>query len=609
MIIDKFNRSLVLKTTVIFLIAAMIPFVLASIFYYRSSKKALSSEITSSLQTRTELIRDAVDARVSLLRSNAVAWADLEVMDDIITDDIDNRISKLIDSFMQDYNIAGNIYVIDRKAMVVASNNLKATNTTIAAAWLPQLLAGKIVNNDIHPSIITGEKVISFIVPVSSHYQGLDVIGALLLEYKVKDLRKLAYKGDSTVMAILTSDGTVVTAYPEDNPFTTASASGKTLAGKDNQEQGILSAPGYIGAVARTRGHYDFKGFDWDVIVAVDQARAMAPIKKIQHISIAIGLVGTVFILGMVTIFARRITRPLKELSHTADLIANTKNFSLTAHSASNDEVGRLADAFNRMIAEVRQHVNRVGQMEDDLSRADRLSALGELSAGMAHEVKNPLGIIKSSAELLSSKLTHDESLGKLATDITEELARLEKFLDTFLQFAKPMPPQIEKCRVNAIIEKALPLLSRHMENAKIELIKKTSMELPSVYTDSNQINQVLVNIIINAVQAMPEGGTLTITTAASVEFPPFDPTRQMKVVIINITDTGRGIDKAHKDKVFNPFFSTKENGTGLGLTIVHRIIENLGGWVRIENVKPHGTAFNIYIPTESTPPKNYETT
>jgi signal transduction histidine kinase len=137
------------------------------------------------------------------------------------------------------------------------------------------------------------------------------------------------------------------------------------------------------------------------------------------------------------------------------------------------------------------------------------------------------------------------------------------------------------------------------MENAKIELIKKTSMELPSVYTDGNQINQVLVNIIINAVQAMPEGGTLTIASSESVEFPPFNPTTQMKVVIINITDTGYGIDKDNKDKVFNPFFSTKEKGTGLGLTIVHRIIENLGGWVRIDNVEPHGTAFNIYIPTE----------
>jgi len=600
MIASKLKKSLVLKTTVIFLIAAMVPFVLASLFYYKSSRSALSAEIASSLQTKTELIRDAVDARVSLLRSNAVAWADLEVMHDILTDDVDNRISKLIDSLMKDYDIAGDIYIINRKAEVVASNNMKATEATITAPWLHELLIGGIITSDVHPSIITGEDVIAFIVPVSSSFQGLDIIGGLLLEYRVGDLRKLAYKSDSTVISILTKEGRVVSAYPPENPFTRAQGKTGSEHGLYSKSGGVISAPGYIAAVAKTRGNSDFSGFNWNVIVAIDEASAMAPIKRIQHISIAIGLTGTILILGLVTIFARRITRPLKELSHTADLIANTKDFSLSAHSSSKDEVGRLAAAFNRMISEVNLYVKRIRKMEDDLIRADKLSALGELSAGMAHEVKNPLGIIKSSAELLSTKLDQDESSGRLAAAITEESARLEKFLETFLQFARPMPPQMGKHRINEIVEKALPLLSRHMESAKIKLVKTLGNTLPSVYTDDNQVNQVLVNIIINAVQAMPEGGTISISTEESAEYPPFNPTRQMKVIIINITDTGYGITPDDKDKVFNPFFTTKEKGTGLGLTIVYRIIGNLGGWVNIDNVKPHGTAFKIYLPTEA---------
>jgi len=601
MIASSLKKSLVLKTTVIFLIAAMVPFVLASLFYYKSSKNALSEEIASSLQTKTELIRDAVDARVSLLRSNAIAWADLEVMNDILTDDIDNRISDLLESLMKDYDIAGNIYIINRKAEVVAANKVTATKTTIEAPWLSELLTGKIMARDVHQAMITDEDVIAFLVPIFSDLPGPAIIGALLLEYRVADLQKLAYKNESTVISILTKKGQVVAAYPPKNPFTITRGQAGLKHDHDAKSKEMISVPGYIGAIVRTRGSAEFAGFDWDVIVAIKQARAMAPIKRIQHISIAIGLTGIVLILGLVTIFARKITRPLKELSHTADLIANTKDFSLIAHSSSkDDEVGRLATAFNRMISEVNLYVKRIKKMEDELVRADKLSALGELSAGMAHEVKNPLGIIKSSAELLSTKLDQNESTGRLAAAITEESARLENFLEAFLQFARPAPPQIGQHQVNEIIKKALPLLEPHMESAKIKLTKKFANALPEVYTDDNQVNQVLINIIINAVQAMPSGGTIEVSTRESFEYPPFNPTNQVNVVIITITDSGSGISTENKDKVFNPFFTTKEKGTGLGLTIVYRIIGNLGGWVNTDNVEPHGTAFKIYLPTGS---------
>ncbi len=601
MIASSLKKSLVLKTTAIFLIAAMVPFVLASLFYYKSSKNALSEEIANSLQTQTELIRDAVDARVSLLRSNAIAWADLEVMNDILTDDIDNRISDLLESLMKDYNIAGNIYIINRKAEVVASNNITTAQTTIEAPWLSELFTGKIVARDVHTAIITDEDVIAFMVPISSHLPGPDIIGALILEYRVSDLEKLAYKNKSTVISILTSKGQVVAAYPLENPFTLAQ--GQTGLKHDHlaESNEVISVPGYIGTVVHTRGSAEFRGFNWDVVVAIERASAMTPIKRIQRISIAIGLTGIVLILGLVTIFARRITRPLKELSHTADLIANTKDFSLLAHSSSkDDEVGRLAAAFNRMISEVNLYVKRMKKMEDELIRADKLSALGELSAGMAHEVKNPLGIIKSSAEWLSTKLEQNESSAKLAAAITEESARLEKFLETFLQFARPIPPQINRHQINKIIEKALPLLSPHMESAKVKLTKKFANALPEVYTDDNQVNQVLINIIINAVQAMPTGGTIEVSTKESYEYPPFNPTHQVNIVIITITDSGSGISNENKDKVFNPFFTTKEKGTGLGLTIVYRIIGNLGGWVKTDDAEPHGTTFKIYLPTGS---------
>jgi len=591
-IIEKIKENLVLKTTVVFLAAAMVPYILASIFFYQSSRKALYNEIVKGLRTETGLVRDAIDARTSLLRSNALAWADLEVMKDILTDDVDKRISDVFESLVKDYSLEGDIYALNLDGRIVASNDPAATGKTPRLKWLGRVLSGEIVELDTHTSEIDGSTVISFAVPVRSPFLGMKIIGALLLDYKVEGLKKIALGRDATLVAIFDRHGNIISATPNKSPFEQMK-----LDAAGGQEEGSLKVAGHIAAIARTRGYYDFRGFDWSVVVAVEEEKALYPIKKIERASIAAGVVGVIFILGLVTAFARRTARPLRELSETAIHIANTKDFSFSVKATTTDEVGRLAEAFNRMVVEVKRYIQRIREMEEDMRRADRLSALGELSAGMAHELKNPLGVIKSSAEILTKKLDANEAAGRLASAISEEAGRLEKLLEAFLKFARPGPPQMEPCNLNDAVDKVLTLLEPQITKEGITVEKRLDPALPSIYTDGNQFQQVLVNIIINAAQAMPGGGRLAITTGKAVEYSPMEPSKRNDVVVVAVSDTGVGISPELRDRIFNPFFTTKEKGTGLGLTIAHRIVEALGGWVKIEEARPSGTVFRIYLP------------
>ena len=242
------------------------------------------------------------------------------------------------------------------------------------------------------------------------------------------------------------------------------------------------------------------------------------------------------------------------------------------------------------------QDLTKLREMEEDLKRADRLAAIGTLAAGMAHEIRNPLASISGSIEILREEMDGAVQKKQLMDIILREVDRLNSLIADFLLFARPMPPGRELIHLTGIVEEILAVFS-HSPNFRpgIRLIKKYHDDL-TMLGDAQQIKQVFWNLFINAAEAMPDGGELRIELRRKL---PSEFSNEAKQGEIQISDTGMGIRETEINRIFDPFFSTKEKGTGLGLAILHKIIENYGGKIMVRSHPGKGTTFTIYLPIQ----------
>ncbi|OGO77416.1 MAG: hypothetical protein A2Y23_08420 [Clostridiales bacterium GWB2_37_7] len=230
--------------------------------------------------------------------------------------------------------------------------------------------------------------------------------------------------------------------------------------------------------------------------------------------------------------------------------------------------------------------VKEIQQFEESITRAKNLTSLGELSAGMAHEIRNPLTSIKGYAQYIKSELTDKPELLSDVSTIICEVDRLNGIIDRFLIFARPNHPELQSEDINSLLRRVLELYNREIPS-NIRLIINFE-DLPIVSIDADQMEQVILNILMNAVQAMPDGGELGIKTRYL---------KQFGLAEIIIADTGLGISPQNYDKIFEPFFTTKNKGTGLGLAICSRIVENHKGFIEVSSTQGEKTEFIIRLP------------
>jgi signal transduction histidine kinase len=225
-------------------------------------------------------------------------------------------------------------------------------------------------------------------------------------------------------------------------------------------------------------------------------------------------------------------------------------------------------------------------RLKEKLSMAEKLSSLGELVAGISHEIRNPLGIIKSSADLMKKKLDPAHNANPIADIIVEESGRLNDILTDFLNYARPRMPDKTTCRIEDIIDKNISFLRSELENSgfKIEIMPYNGLK--SIEADANMLYQAFLNLIINAMQSMPDGGIIRIF------FEPKDTG-----ITVRIEDEGGGIPNEILNKIWDPFFTTKETGTGLGLGIVKNIIELHGGQLKAFSNDDGGASVEIFLP------------
>ena len=225
------------------------------------------------------------------------------------------------------------------------------------------------------------------------------------------------------------------------------------------------------------------------------------------------------------------------------------------------------------------------------MQRADRLASLGTLTAGLAHEIRNPLVAIKTFTQLLPERFDDSEFREHFLSVTAGEVDRIASLVTELLDFARPSQPKLNREDLNQIVEKMMLLVDTESHKKNVQIIKNFNDFLPPVVLDREQIKQVLLNVLLNAVDATPEDGTIFVETA------PIKKNGSLDYVQIVIKDTGRGIPEEDLDKVFTPFFTTKHEGSGLGLAISHQIIQEHHGNIEVESTKNQGTTFRINIP------------
>jgi PAS domain S-box-containing protein len=242
--------------------------------------------------------------------------------------------------------------------------------------------------------------------------------------------------------------------------------------------------------------------------------------------------------------------------------------------------------------------MTNVFKIQEEILRMDRLVSLGKLSSGIAHELRNPLAGIKTTAQALSEEMSKEDSRREYLNRITKEIDRLNDLLKTFFSFAKPQKLNLIDCSVKDVINEIIPFLFKEIADQGVRFVEAYHPQLPKIKVDKNQMYQVFLNLFLNAIQAMPNGGELKIEVNPTVSYSQDGPSQNFIKIVIS--DTGKGIPPNIVHRIFDPFFTTKPKGIGLGLSITYQIIKKHGGTIKVESKLEKGTSFIINLPVIS---------
>jgi signal transduction histidine kinase len=283
------------------------------------------------------------------------------------------------------------------------------------------------------------------------------------------------------------------------------------------------------------------------------------------------------------------VEQPLEELIRT---IARVRRDDLTARvefAKREDDIGKLGRQFNEMIEQLERNREQIEELHRrDMARAEHLATLGELAAGLAHEIRNPLAGIAGVVDVMAKELPAESSSRTVLGDVQNEILRIQNILNDLLSYARPRPPSMHPADLNTTIEQAILLARQQVRNRPIQVLFTPNPDLPPVCHDPSLIQQVVLNLVLNGIQAIPGEGAVEISI-----------TREDPQVLIVVKDNGKGISPEALPKIFKPFFTTRKEGTGLGLSLAKGIVQSHAGNIEALSILGQGTQFRIHLPIE----------
>ena len=301
---------------------------------------------------------------------------------------------------------------------------------------------------------------------------------------------------------------------------------------------------------------------------------------------------------GLTSILLRRfVSTPVAKLVRTMESVEAGK-LDGRVEIRTADELGRLGNSFNEMIRKLSDAQDELEKFHHrQLARADRLASLGEMAAGIAHEIKNPLAGIYGAAQVLSGEFPEGDPKREILDEMMALMKRLDQTIRDLLNFSRYTEPQFSMVNLNEVIDKVLFLVKQIPEGKRATIGREFDPGMPEIEADQEQIKQVFLNLVLNALQASPEGCNLTVRTHS--EIPPEVPDVKIRsrFVMATVADDGPGIPADRIGKIFQPFFTTKESGTGLGLSMTRKILDLHDGWITAASQEGKGATFTVFLP------------
>jgi signal transduction histidine kinase len=326
-------------------------------------------------------------------------------------------------------------------------------------------------------------------------------------------------------------------------------------------------------------------------ITAIHAVLRSQEIRDVQWILIAAVIIAIVLCFVLLAVLLVLIERPLEELMET---IARVRRGDLTARVAfakREDDVGQLGQQFNEMIEQLDQNRQEIEEFHTrEMARAEHLATLGELAAGLAHEIRNPLAGIAGVVDIMGKELPATSPSRGVIGEVHREILHIQAILNDLLSYARPRPPNFHPADLNATIEQAVLLARQQVLTKPIEVLFEPNSSLPLVEHDPALIQQVVLNLALNGIQAIPGTGQVQIAMGQDHGF-----------IRIQVSDTGRGISPEALPRIFKPFFTTRSEGTGLGLSLANSIVQSHGGRIEVSSTPGKGTQFKIWLPVHRT--------
>ncbi|MEO7325049.1 MAG: sensor histidine kinase [Dokdonella sp.] len=521
---------------------------------------------------------------------NAAIWSRLDVMQDLQVRDVDKRLSRFLAGLQQGYrDVYLSLYCVDPQGNVVASSEAADVGRAVKLPppWLQTSLSG--IDLDVRLDKLSRSVGVLVQVPLASSFaQG--PIGALRLQLdwsEIHDMLDNASNEGGRSVLVVDRDGRIIAASKAlrnqglllSDQLAAWPRDGSAVL--EHRGEPLINAKVLV-STATSKGYGSFGGFGWTTMIAQPVAKALAPVHRMAAIFAALLFVMVIAILIVATLISREIARPIAALTRLAQGYMQSKILQAPSATGSG-EVRELTDAFVQMVQDI-------DVSQQNLVRASKLAVVGEMSSVIAHEVRTPLGILRSSAQVLKREIGISLEGRELLGFIESETERLNRLVSAMLDTARPRIPTYMTVDMHALVKRSIAMLAAQSERKRVTTSCRLGATDAQIQCDEEQMTQVVLNLLLNGLQILHEGGHIEIATRN--DGPNF---------ILEIADDGPGIDPGERSRVFDAFFFKREGGIGLGLAIVQQIISAHGGSIEAAESKLGGALFRIRLPRHRT--------
>ncbi len=579
------HRTLLISYLLISLASAL----LIALMIFAHFRNVLQQEIEHKLESQAITIMQQIDMTLFERMHNIASWSHLELMQDIRTRDVDKRLAQYLHELYSEYEgVYQQLFVVNKNKETIASShpNFIGEQQLMTKNWLMTKL--KQHHFSINQLKIT-PKYLSLSIPISDIFQEKK-LGRLYAYFNWHEITRLLDKSVSGhsknaiyYSLLLDATGRVIAnssnLKDKIKPFQLIDKKllKESLSGAFEDTVPFLQQFALIG-FSRSQGYRTFSGLNWRILILHGSDLAYAPILKVWHVlALFVGL--TLFLGTIVSLWmSARISKPISLLAKsTRDFMAGKPTDFIPIKTST--EISELNTQFAKMIKNLEQ--SRL-----DIARVAKLAMMGEMAASMAHEVRTPLGILRSSAQMLQ----RDTQLSAISLEMTEfilsETKRLNDLISLLLECARPRASKFSLHSLEPIITHVSELLGSQIKTKQITLSLQFGHKDHLLMCDKDQLIQILLNLIMNAIQHVEIKGKIKISTQIITS-----------TLEIKVCDNGSGISKADKQTVFDPFFTQRQEGIGLGLTVVQQIVLAHHAKIFITDSPEKGSCFHVQFP------------